>query len=84
VQLGTRCRWLQEAIPFDRRSQPLSAGLGSAANGSDVGLGIRAIHPSTSRIVAAAAAMVAVQSSEGKRAEGDFMGCLPIKEDRSA
>ena len=26
VQLGTRCRWLQEAIPFDRRSQPLSAG----------------------------------------------------------
>ena len=43
--------------------------LDSAANGSDVGLGIRAIHPSTTRIAAAAAAIPTSQRSGRKRAE---------------
>jgi hypothetical protein len=66
------------------RSHCLLNRLGSAANESDVGPGIRAIHPSMNRIVAAAVATATAQSSERQRAEADSIGCFPIKQDRSA
>jgi hypothetical protein len=66
------------------RSHCLLNRLGSAANESDVGPGIRAIHPSMNRIVAAAVTTATAQSSERQRAEADSIGCFPIKEDRSA